>query len=110
MKGVVLLMVTFTLYNFMAYFFACQKNIFYVVMCLFNIIYCLYSYFSGSTNHCISLYNTEGKHLNTIKFHEGFMATRISPVSCLSFHPYRVILAAGCVDNTITAYASESRR
>ncbi|KAK2586076.1 hypothetical protein KPH14_008365 [Odynerus spinipes] len=64
----------------------------------------------GSTNHCISVYNTLGQHLNTIKFHEGFMGTRISPVSCLSFHPYRVILAAGCVDSTITAYASESRR
>ncbi|KAK9301643.1 hypothetical protein QLX08_006065 [Tetragonisca angustula] len=64
----------------------------------------------GSTNHCISVYNTMGQNLNTIKFHEGFMATRISPVSCLSFHPYRVILAAGCVDSTITAYASEPRR
>ncbi|XP_076243064.1 regulatory associated protein of MTOR complex 1 isoform X2 [Calliopsis andreniformis] len=64
----------------------------------------------GSTNHCISVYNTMGQHLNTIKFHEGFMATRISSVSCLSFHPYRVVLAAGCVDNTITAYASEQRR
>ncbi|XP_078048119.1 regulatory associated protein of MTOR complex 1 isoform X1 [Augochlora pura] len=64
----------------------------------------------GSTNHCISVYNTTGLHLNTIKFHEGFMATRISPVSCLNFHPYRAVLAAGCVDNTITAYASESRR
>lgn len=51
-----------------------------------------------------------GQHLNTIKFHEGFMATRISSVSCLSFHPHRVILAAGCVDSTITAYASEQRR
>ncbi|KZC07312.1 Regulatory-associated protein of mTOR [Dufourea novaeangliae] len=70
----------------------------------------LKDFVGGSTNHCISIYNTTGHHLNTIKFHEGFMATRISPVSCLSFHPYRVVLAAGCVDNTITAYASESRR
>lgn len=62
-------------------------------------------------NHSISLYNTTaGQQLNTIKFHEGFMGTRIGPVGCLNFHPHRVILAAGCSDNSITAYASEPRR
>ncbi|XP_058791281.1 regulatory-associated protein of mTOR isoform X2 [Phymastichus coffea] len=66
--------------------------------------------FASSTNHCISLYNVSGQHLNTIKFHEGFMSTRIGPVSCLNFHPHRVVLAAGCVDSTVTAYASEHRR
>ncbi|XP_071567767.1 regulatory-associated protein of mTOR isoform X2 [Temnothorax nylanderi] len=62
----------------------------------------------GTTNHCISVYNTSGQHLNTIKFHEGFMGTRLSPVSCLNFHPYRVSLAAGFVDSTFTVY--EPRR
>ncbi|XP_019699169.1 regulatory-associated protein of mTOR isoform X1 [Harpegnathos saltator] len=62
----------------------------------------------GTTNHCISVYNTSGHHLNTIKFHEGFMGTRISPVSCLNFHPHRVAFAAGFVDSTFTVY--ESRR
>ena len=38
------------------------------------------------------------------------MSTRIGPVSCLNFHPHRVVLAAGCVDSTVTAYASEHRR
>ncbi|KAH0548367.1 regulatory-associated protein of mTOR isoform X1 [Cotesia glomerata] len=65
----------------------------------------------GSMHHCISIYNTTTSHLvNTIKFHEGFMSSRISPVSCLNFHPYRVILAAGCIDNSITTYAAEPRR
>ncbi|XP_063991237.1 regulatory-associated protein of mTOR isoform X1 [Diachasmimorpha longicaudata] len=65
----------------------------------------------GSLNHSISVYNTTaGQHLNTIKFHEGFMGTRIPPVGCLNFHPHRVILAAGCIDNSIAAYASEPRR
>ncbi|KAK0077123.1 hypothetical protein PV325_004412 [Microctonus aethiopoides] len=65
----------------------------------------------GSMNHSISVYNTAGGHLlNTIKFHEGFMGTRIGPVGCLNFHPYRIILGAGCIDNSITAYASEPRR
>ncbi|XP_014472593.1 PREDICTED: regulatory-associated protein of mTOR isoform X3 [Dinoponera quadriceps] len=62
----------------------------------------------GTTNHCISVYNHSGQHLNTIKFHEGFMGTRISPVSCLNFHPHRVAFAAGFVDSTFTVY--ESRR
>ncbi|XP_034933935.1 regulatory-associated protein of mTOR isoform X2 [Chelonus insularis] len=65
----------------------------------------------GSSHHCISVYNTtSGQLLNTIKFHEGFMSSRISPVGCLNFHPYRVVLAAGCIDNSITAYAAEPRR
>ncbi|RLU18249.1 hypothetical protein DMN91_008605 [Ooceraea biroi] len=62
----------------------------------------------GTTNHCIGIYNTSGQHLNTIKFHEGFMGTRLSPVNCLSYHPYRVTMAAGFVDSTFTVY--ESRR
>ncbi|XP_011498096.1 PREDICTED: regulatory-associated protein of mTOR isoform X1 [Ceratosolen solmsi marchali] len=66
--------------------------------------------FASSTNQCISMYNISGNHLNTIKFHEGFMSTRIGPVSCLNFHPHRVVLAAGCIDSTVTAYSSEHRR
>ncbi|XP_020291270.1 regulatory-associated protein of mTOR isoform X2 [Pseudomyrmex gracilis] len=62
----------------------------------------------GTTNHCISIFNIAGQHLNTIKFHEGFMGTRLSPVSCLSFHPYRVNMAAGFVDSTFSVY--EQRR
>ncbi|XP_015588597.1 regulatory-associated protein of mTOR isoform X3 [Cephus cinctus] len=64
----------------------------------------------GSMNQCISIYNTSGHHLNAIKFHEGFMGTRIGLVSCLNFHPHRVLLAAGCADCSISAYASEPRR
>lgn len=66
--------------------------------------------FACSTNHNISTYNILGRHLNSIKFHEGFMNSRIGTVNCLNFHPHRVILGAGSVDGTITAYASEYRR
>ncbi|XP_012221005.1 regulatory-associated protein of mTOR isoform X2 [Linepithema humile] len=62
----------------------------------------------GTTNHCLSVHNMTGQHLNTIKFHEGFMGTRLSPVSCLNFHPHRVTMAAGFVDSTFTVY--EPRR
>lgn len=45
--------------------------------------------------------------MNTIKYHEGFMGSKVLPVGCLSFHPLRVVVAAGCTDNTITAYSNE---
>lgn len=45
----------------------------------------------GSVNQSISIYDLKGTALNTIKFHEGFMAARIGPVSCLTFHPLRII-------------------
>lgn len=61
-------------------------------------------------NQCISVYNLSGHNLNVIKFHEGFMGTRIGSVSCLQFHPYRVVLAAGCMDSYVSVYASEPRR
>ncbi|XP_044015926.1 regulatory-associated protein of mTOR isoform X2 [Aphidius gifuensis] len=62
----------------------------------------------GSINQSVNVYNTtSGQHMNTIKYHEGFMGSRVLPVGCLSFHPLRVILAAGCTDSTITAYSNE---
>ncbi|XP_012271870.1 regulatory-associated protein of mTOR isoform X2 [Orussus abietinus] len=64
----------------------------------------------GSSHQCITVYNTGGQQLNAIKFHEGFMGTRIGSVSCLNFHPHRVVLGAGCLDSSISAYASEPRR
>nr|CAD7399473.1 unnamed protein product [Timema poppensis] len=47
-----------------------------------------------------------GVSLNTIKYHEGFMGPRIGPVSCLQFHPHRVCLAAGSMDNSISIYSA----
>ncbi|VVC95483.1 unnamed protein product [Leptidea sinapis] len=51
-----------------------------------------------------------GSHLNTIKFHEGFMGSRIGPVSCLTFHPLRCALGVGSKDSTVSVYVSEARR
>lgn len=52
----------------------------------------------------------DGNPLNTIKYHEGFMGPRIGAVSCLSFHPYRVCLAAGCMDASVSVYAVDPKR
>ncbi|XP_069683368.1 regulatory-associated protein of mTOR [Periplaneta americana] len=64
----------------------------------------------GSVNQYISIFNMEGAPLNTIKYHEGFMGPRIGPVSCLAFHPYRVCLAAGSMDSSISVYSIDPKR
>lgn len=56
------------------------------------------------------MYNLHGDHINTIKYHEGFMGARIGPVSCLAFHPQRAALAAGSVDASVSIYAVEPKR
>ncbi|CAA7033373.1 unnamed protein product [Microthlaspi erraticum] len=50
---------------------------------------------SGSGKELIKVYNLEGERLGVIKYHTSFMAQKIGPVSCLAFHPYQVLLAAG---------------
>nr|CAD7444288.1 unnamed protein product [Timema bartmani] len=65
---------------------------------------------NGSVNQYISVYNMAGVSLNTIKYHEGFMGPRIGPVSCLQFHPHRVCLAAGSMDNSISIYSVDPKR
>ncbi|XP_046991838.1 regulatory-associated protein of mTOR isoform X1 [Schistocerca americana] len=64
----------------------------------------------GSMNQFINVYGMDGNALNTIKYHEGFMGPRIGAVSCLAFHPYRVCLAAGCVDTSISVYSIDPKR
>ncbi|GLG94261.1 Regulatory-associated protein of mTOR [Gryllus bimaculatus] len=64
----------------------------------------------GSINQFISAYNMEGNLINTIKYHEGFMGPRIGPVRCLAFHPHRVCLAAGSIDNSISVYSIDPKR
>ncbi|KAK3908175.1 Regulatory-associated protein of mTOR [Frankliniella fusca] len=65
--------------------------------------------FSGSLNQ-LSMYTLQGQHINTIKHHEGFLAGRIEPVSCLAFHPQRAGLAAGSIDSSVSIYAVELKR
>ncbi|MPC18779.1 Regulatory-associated protein of mTOR [Portunus trituberculatus] len=59
---------------------------------------------TGSVEQVIGVHHASGSCVNTIKYHEGFMGTRIAPVSCLAFHPRRVLLAAGTTDTYITVY------
>eukprot|EP00727_Mastigamoeba_balamuthi_P000525 m51a1_g1047 putative regulatory-associated protein of mtor (1359) ;mRNA; r:748343-753586 len=60
---------------------------------------------SGSAAQRIKIHGINGDECNTIKYHEGFLGQRIGPVSCLAFHPYRPLLAAGCTDSWVSVYS-----
>ena len=46
-------------------------------------------------NQRIKISNFEGKELNVIKYHEGFLGQRIGPVSSIAFHPYERMCVCG---------------
>lgn len=62
-----------------------------------DIIVCSFSGVPGFT-----VFGLDGHNLNQVKYHEGFMASKIGIPTCISFHPYKVQLAAGFVDNTVS--------
>ncbi|XP_071105465.1 regulatory-associated protein of mTOR-like isoform X1 [Haliotis cracherodii] len=64
----------------------------------------------GSVNQSISVYNQSGDSLSLIKYHEGFLGQRIGTISCLTFHPYLVRLAAGSNDAFVSVYSSPAKR
>ncbi|XP_057476943.1 regulatory-associated protein of TOR 1-like isoform X3 [Actinidia eriantha] len=53
---------------------------------------------SGSTKGLIKVFNLKGEQLGSIRYSPNFMAQKIGSVSCLAFHPYQVLLAAGAAD------------
>ncbi|XP_073034255.1 LOW QUALITY PROTEIN: regulatory-associated protein of TOR 1-like [Primulina eburnea] len=62
---------------------------------------------SGSAKQFIKIFNLTGDQLGTIRYHPTFMAQKIGSVSCLTFHPYQVLLAAGAADSCVSIYADE---
>lgn len=61
---------------------------------------------TGVQNQRVKISNFDGKELNVIKYHDGFLGQRIGPVASLGFHPYKLILAAGASDSIISLYKS----
>ena len=47
----------------------------------------------ASRQQFIGVLSQEGAALSTIKYHEGFMGQRIGLISCMAFHPYKVLIA-----------------
>lgn len=62
---------------------------------------------SGSAKQLIKVFSLEGEQLGTIRYYPSFMAQKIGPVSCLAFHPYEVLLAAGAADACASIYADD---
>lgn len=59
---------------------------------------------SRSAKQLIKVFSLKGEQLGIIKYHTSFMAQKISPVSCLAFHPYQVLLAAGAAGSFVSLY------
>lgn len=57
----------------------------------------------GSSKQKIKVFNFSGDD-TLIRYHEGFLGQRIGPVTCLKFHPYLDLLAAGAADYLISIY------
>ncbi|KAL2653954.1 hypothetical protein R1flu_022082 [Riccia fluitans] len=62
---------------------------------------------SGSAKQFIKVFSTSGEQLSMVRYHNSFLGQRIGPVSCLHFHPYSVLLAAGATDSIVSIYAGE---
>ncbi|BBN00072.1 regulatory associated protein of mTOR [Marchantia polymorpha subsp. ruderalis] len=62
---------------------------------------------SGSSKSFIKVFSTSGEQLSMVRYHNSFLGHRIGPVSCLHFHPYSVLLAAGATDSIVSIYAGE---
>lgn len=60
---------------------------------------------TGSQAQKIKVFNFAGEELNLIRYHDGFLGQRIGPISCLKFHPYLALLAAGSTDSIVSLYA-----
>uniref|UniRef100_A0A0D6QVD8 Raptor N-terminal CASPase-like domain-containing protein n=1 Tax=Araucaria cunninghamii TaxID=56994 RepID=A0A0D6QVD8_ARACU len=63
---------------------------------------------SGSAKQYIKVFSLRGDQLSMIRYHNSFLGQRIGPVSCLSFHPYNILLAAGATDAIVSIYAGEN--
>ncbi|KAI4353507.1 hypothetical protein L6164_002452 [Bauhinia variegata] len=63
---------------------------------------------SGSAKQLIKVFSLEGEQLGTIRYYPTLMAQKIGTVSCLTFHPYQVLLAAGAADACVSIYADDN--
>lgn len=63
---------------------------------------------SGSGKRIVKVFNLQGEQLSFIRYHNSFLGHQIGPVSALSFHPYKVYLAAGDTESNVSIYSGDS--
>jgi regulator-associated protein of mTOR len=61
----------------------------------------------GTQDQRIRIMNFLGDEVSLIRYHDGFLGQRIGPVSDLTFHQYKLKLAAGATDSIVSIYAGE---
>jgi regulatory associated protein of mTOR len=67
---------------------------------------CLPIMATGSHAQVVKVFTMGGDQLDRdIKYHDGFLGQRIGPVSCLAFHPNKMMLASGASDNLVSIYS-----
>ncbi|XP_028556354.1 regulatory-associated protein of TOR 1 isoform X2 [Dendrobium catenatum] len=63
---------------------------------------------SGSAKQIVKVFSLDGDQLSIIRYYPTLMGQRIGSVSCLNFHPYRVLLAAGAADACVSIHADDN--
>lgn len=65
---------------------------------------------SGSHAQFIKILTLGGEQLgNIIKYYDGFLGQRIGPVSCLAFHPHKLLLASSSTDGIVSLYGASDK-
>lgn len=79
--------------------------------CLFSLT-CIVFIISGIVGQYITVHDQEGEVRSTIAYHDGggLLGSKIAAVSCLTFHPHRVCLAAGGMDSMISVFSSDKSK
>lgn len=67
-----------------------------------------FNYITNSGTNNLTIYGFDGRQLNTIRNQEGFMGPKFGHASCLYFHPIKLSIAAGFVDNSVSVYVTAS--
>lgn len=60
---------------------------------------------TGSPSQFIKITSHDGTTQQVIRYHEKIAGQRLGPVSSLSFHPHKPILAAGFADEIVSVFA-----
>lgn len=58
----------------------------------------------GACLQVVKLWSPRGEQQGVIRATASFLAQRVGPVHCLSFHPYRLLMASGGGDPIIALY------
>lgn len=65
---------------------------------------------TGSHAQFIKILTLDGETLKVVRYHEEMSSHRIGPVSCLEFHPFKPLLAAGATDTLVSLYAPKEKK